>query len=29
MSTATEYTAKTPTGRIADFVDQRVGGSRS
>ncbi|GER22126.1 menaquinol-cytochrome c reductase cytochrome b subunit [Zafaria cholistanensis] len=27
MSTATEFQAKTRTGRIADFVDQRVGGS--
>jgi len=27
MSTATEFRAKTRTGRIADFVDQRVGGS--
>ncbi|MBV1778489.1 ubiquinol-cytochrome c reductase cytochrome b subunit [Paeniglutamicibacter sp. ABSL32-1] len=27
MSTTTEYTPKTSTGRIANFVDQRVGGS--
>src|SRR6185312_16770468 len=27
MSTTTEYTPKTSTGRIAHFVDQRVGGS--
>ncbi|MFB0834301.1 cytochrome bc1 complex cytochrome b subunit [Arthrobacter halodurans] len=28
MSTTNEYTAKTSTGRIANFVDSRVGGSQ-